>query len=47
MELPFAVKIIQPFEHLAQYHRDMHFLEVTGLHQVQGRAAAQVLHDNP
>lgn len=47
MEFPLAVEIVETFEHLAQYYRDVHLLEVARFHQIERRAPAQVFHDNP
>ncbi len=43
----FAMEIIEAFEHFSEDDLDVTFLKLAGLHQVQGRPTAQVLHDDP
>lgn len=47
MEFAFGVKVLQALEHFAEDDGDLHFVEIAGLHQVEGRTAAQVLHNDP
>ena len=47
VQLPLLVQVVKPLDHLPQDDRDVLLLQAAGLHQVQGRAAAQVLHDDP
>lgn len=47
MEFAFGVKVLQALEHFAEDDGDLHFVEMAGLHQVERRTAAQVLHNDP
>jgi hypothetical protein len=47
MEFAFRVKVFQALEHFAEDDGDLHFVEIAGLHQVECRTAAQVLHNDP
>lgn len=47
MQLLFGVQVVEALENLAQDDGDVHLLEMAGLHEVERRAAAKVLHDDP
>ena len=47
MEFAFRVEVLQALEHFAEDDGDLHFVEMAGLHQVERRTAAQVLHNDP
>jgi hypothetical protein len=47
VELHFAVQIVESLQNFSEDDLDVALLELAGLHQVQGRPAAQVLHDDP
>lgn len=47
VQLALAVKIVEALEDFPKDDRYVHLLEASGLHQVQCRAPAQVLHDDP
>jgi len=47
VKLHFAVQVVQALEDLPENDLDVALLELAGLHQVQGRTATQVLHDDP
>ena len=47
MELALRVQVFQALEHFAEDDGDLHLVEIAGLHQVQRRTAAQVLHNDP
>ena len=47
VEFALRVQVLESFEDLAQNDGDLHLVEAARFHQVQRRAAAQVLHDDP
>lgn len=47
VQLALRVQVLEAFEHFAQDDADLHLVEVARLHEVERRAAAEVLHDDP
>jgi len=47
VNLALCVQVVEAFEDLADYYGDVGLFEGPGLHEVEGRASAQILHDDP
>ena len=47
VKFPLRVEVLQSLQHLPEYDADVGLLEDSWLHQVVGRPAAEVFHDDP